>query len=421
VHVLDKIRNIGLQGFILFAPFTAWLSLTGWLRPPIDFLLIALLASTGGLLARLVRRPATLFTAQEDVLLLALVALGWVSFSLGSLTPKSFNHAFSYTFVVGAVVILYKRMWLDAGLSMERLFKMAFYAVLVADLIVVVEWSLLNFFYILIRQYFIIAQNVTNMDYYDQSFFKSVGGTSEEPSLFCYNVNALFPLGWYYLLQKGKQGRAALFVALHMLTLVMTASSGGIGFMVIALCVAYGMEARGKQLVNLAWGFLLSGLGVFIIYNALPIEIKVKADAFSHQITSKMTFENTSADMREEAWGKGIADFEASPLIGRGPAYGHEAYNMFGYQSWYWKLLAETGLFSLLVVWGFLAVIGYRILKIKQPLRRFLIISFTASVLHWAIADAYYHISFWIVVCAIQMMHLEREKARAGVHQAVGV
>ena len=409
---LNKLRAIGLQGFILFAPFTAWLSLSGWLRPPIDFLLIALLAFTPILYNRLVRNPRSLFVSQEDVLLLALVALGWISYTQGSLTPKSFNHAFSYTFVVGGIVILYKRMWLDAGLPIERIFKIALYAVLLADLIVVVEWSLLNSFYIGIRSLFIIAENVTNMDYYDQSFFKSVGGTSEEPSLFCYNVNALFPLGWYYLNQKGKQGRATLFVALHMVTLVMTASSGGIGFMIIGLCVAYGLEAKAKQLISLFWSFLLVAVLAVIIYTCLPIEIRVKADAFNRQITSKFLFTNASADMREEAWKKGVGDFLASPFIGRGPAYGHEAYNMFGYQSWYFKLLAETGIFSLLVVWLFLGIIWLRIMKIRQPLRRYLIISFTASVLHWAIADCYYHVSFWIVVMAIQLIHIEKDAER---------
>jgi hypothetical protein len=289
---------------------------------------------------------------------------------------------------------------------------MALYAVILADLIVVVEWSLLNSMFIMIRQYFILSDSVTNMDFYDQSFFKSVGGTAEEPSLFCFNVNALFPLGWYYLTQKGQKGRAALFVALHMMTLVMTASSGGIGFMVIALCVAYGMEARPKQIINLMWGFLFVAMLAVLAYAALPIALQVKADAFGHQITSKMLFQNASADMREEAWKKGITDFTASPWIGRGPAYGHEAYNMFGYQSWYWKLLAETGIFSLLAVWLFLGIIWLRILKIAQPLRRFLVISFTASVLHWAIADCYYHVSFWIVICLIQMIHLEKKAER---------
>jgi hypothetical protein len=254
---LARLRPFGLQGYILFAPFTAWLSLTGWLRPPVDFILLALLGFFPILWQRFIKRPGSFLMAQEDVLLIGLCLLAWASYCFGSLTPKSFNHAFSYTFVIGVFLILFKRMWKDAGLCIEQLFKMAFYAVLLADLIVVIEWSLLNFFFILIRQYFIIAQNVTNMDYYDQSFFKSVGGTSEEPSLFCFNVNALFPLGWYYLSQQKKGLQEGLFVCLHIATLVMTASSGGIGFMVIALGVAYGLEAKAKQVASLAWGFLL--------------------------------------------------------------------------------------------------------------------------------------------------------------------
>lgn len=412
------LRRIGLQGYILFAPWTAWLCLTGWLRPPIDFLILALLASIPAFLTRLEKRPKTFFLAQEDFLLLAVAGIAWLSFTQGSLTSKSFNHTFSYTFVFTVFLILYKRMWVDSGLKIEQLFKMAMYAVLLGDLIIAVEWSLLNFGGILIRQYFIIAENVTNMDYYDQSFFKSVGGTAEEPSLMCYNVNALFPLGWYYLSRLGKKGQAGLYVTLHMLALIMTASSGGIGFMVIGLCVAYGLEARRHQLANLLWSFLLVAALGTVMYVLLPIAIQVKADAFFHQITSKMLFENRSADMREEAWTKGVQDFLRHPFIGNGPAYGHEAYNMFGYQSWYWKLLAETGVFSLLLVWGFLAVIWLRIWRIRQPLRRFLIISFTASVLHWAIADCYYHVSFWIVICAIQLIHREREIEREQEEEA---
>lgn len=408
------LRRIGLQGYILFAPWTAWLCLTGWLRPPIDFLLLALLAAIPMLVQRLARRPATFFVSQEDGLLLAVAALAWISFTQGSMTPKSFNHAFSYSFVFGVFVVLYKRLWLDSGLPLERFFKMALFAVLLGDAIILLEWSIINFTgKTFLRDAMVISKSVTNMDYYDQSFFKSVAGTAEEPSLFCYNVNALFPLGWYWLNQYGKRGQAALFVTLHMVALVMTASSGGIGFMVIALCVAYGLEARGWQIANLVWAFLATAALAFVLYTALPVAIQVKADAFFHQITSKMVFENRSADMREEAWSKGLKDFTSAPLLGRGPAYGHEAYNMFGYQSWYWKLLAETGVFSLVLVWAFLAIIWMRVWRVRQPLRRYLVISFVASVLHWAIADCYYHVSFWIVVCCVQLIHLERQRARA--------
>jgi hypothetical protein len=405
-------REIGLKGFILFAPFAAWFSITGWLRPPVDFLLIALIASAPVLVVRFFKKPASLFISGEDVVLLVLSALIWVSFLYGPGTGKSFNHALSFTFCFTCYLMLFKRMWLDTRLPLMDLFRWALYAVILTDLIIIAEWGLLNLAGIKIRQYFIFTESVTNMNYYYQYFFLSVAGPAEEPSLICFNINALFPLGLYWLKTTGKQKELAWYVALHVITLIFTASSGGIGFLLIGFFVAHLLEYHPIQLLRMGLSVVGGVLMVFATYLLSPPALQLKAESFFVQITSKFLFTNASADMREGAWSHGIKDFLSSPWIGKGPAYGHHAYNMFGYQSTYVKLLAEMGIFSLLLYLLFLALVFVRLMKIKPPLRKYLAMSFVASTLHWAIADCYYHVSFWIAIAAIQLIHYEREQVR---------
>jgi O-antigen ligase len=74
----------------------------------------------------------------------------------------------------------------------------------------------------------------------------------------------------------------------------------------------------------------------------------------------------------------------------------------FGYQNTYLKILAETGIFSLLFFLIFLLRKWVTLLTIEdKALLRCLHLSFLACVMHWYIADCFYHPSFWISLSCI--------------------
>ena len=415
--------SIFLKGFIILAPFTAWMAITGWLRPPIDCLLVALALGAPGLLLTLVNRPRLLMPDEEDWLLVALAGVMWLSwYVMGSHTGKSLNHTISFTFVYSCYLILFKALWRQARLSVEDLFRAAFYMVVLGNGIVVVEWLLINLLDVEIRHYFIWSDAVTNMTFYDQFFFLSVGGTAEEPSLMAYNLNALFPLAWYYVRQQPRiRHWASALVGLHVWGMLATASSGGIGFFAIGFVVSGLLELKRSRVLQLAVAVLSTVVLVGVTYLLLPGDAQDKAEKFALNVTSKMVFNQRSANMRVEAWQHGVQDFLSSPWLGHGPAYGHEAYQMFGYQSYYFKLLAEGGVFAFGLMVAFLVVIAVKIWRIRQPLRRFLLMSFIASTLHWAIADCYYHVSFWVVIAAVQLIHQDRAATRPRLVQSTSL
>ena len=411
---MRALLRLGLMGFVVLAPFTAWMAITGWLRPPIDFLLLALAVGAPGLLLTLVSRPKKLLPDQEDWLLIALSGVMWLSwYVMGSHSGKSLNHTISFMFVYSCYLILFKALWQQARFNVEQLFKACFYMVLLGNGIVVVEWLLINALGIEIRNYFIWNDSVTNMTFYDQFFFLSVGGTAEEPSLMAYNLNALFPLAWYYVQQQPRWRHwSSALVGLHLWGMLATASSGGIGFFAIGFVLSGLLELKRSRVLQLMVAVVSTLIIGLASYMLLPGEMQEKAQKFAENVTSKMVFNQRSANMRVEAWQHGVEDFLSSPWLGHGPAYGHEAYQMFGYQSYYFKLLAEGGLFTFLLMVAFLAVIAVKIWRIRQPLRRYLLMSFIASTLHWAIADCYYHVSFWVAIAAVQLIHQERAAAR---------
>ena len=407
------LRKLSLTGYVLFAPWATWFALTGWLRLPVDFLLIALLLFTPLLLHRLVTKPKTLVVSDEDWLLVVVCALVWFSyFFYGSGTEKSFNHALSFSFCFLCYLVVFKRMWLDSGFSLGHLMQVCMWAVVLADGIVILEWTLLNIFNIIIRTYFLFTDKVVNMIYYDQIYWKSVGGVAEEPSLMAFNVNALFPIGWYYLRSTRGGLKTTAFLVMHLAALLCTASSGGIAFILIAFSAAYLLEFKKDYWVAFGLALCAILLASFIGFFFLPPNIQSNLESLGSQVLSKVTLVNVSAQMRTDAWSKGWEDFLASPWFGRGPAYGHEAYRGFGYQSTYIKMLAETGIFSLGTFFVFLGIVFYKVRTIALPLRHYLTIGFVACAPHWAIADCYYHVSFWLTIAVIQLVHLEAKQPK---------
>lgn len=410
---MQLVRRFALSGYVIFAPFTTWFAFSGWLRLPVDFLLLSLVLFLPVFAWRMYNKPRTFVINQEDWILMAMLGLITISFFFySSGTLRSFNHLLSFVFAFVCYLILFKRMWLDSGFRLTHLFMLVMWTCLLSDAIVITEWILLNFFDKIIRTYFLYTEVVANMVYYNQIYYKSVGGVAEEPSLMAFNLNALFPIGLYYIQNRWGGWRFWAFMGLHLFALTCTASSGGIGFFIIAFTAAFLLEFKKEYWIAFGLLVFVGGLFGFIGFFFLPDNIQFNIEALFSQVVSKVTFNNVSAQMRTDAWAKGWLDFMASPWFGRGPGYGNEAYAGFGYQSTYVKIAAELGIWSLLAFISFLIMVFVRVRTTYLPLRRYFTLAFLTFVMHWAIADAYYHISPWIAIALIQMVHWEKAEER---------
>ncbi|SFB98503.1 O-Antigen ligase [Flexibacter flexilis DSM 6793] len=390
-----------------------WLAFSGWLRFPIIFLLLSFVITIPFLVYSILYNPKSIIKNDEDWLLILMLLFVIVSFFRSPMNSQNFNHTLSFVFVFVIYLIYFKYAVIRYKIPNMYIFKMIFYASTLANVIIIVEWVLLNKFNIIIRNFFIIADNTYTMIYYPFLFFKSVGGTCEEPSTMALNMNILFPFGLYYVYNEHKKW-VFLYAFLYITALFFTASAGGIGFLLIACAVTILFEANTKSIIRLLGIAIIFAIIFYIVYLYLPIDAQKSFEAFYELISSKITLNADSADMRTAAWSHAIYDWLDSPLLGKGIAYGKVAYFGFSYQSVYFQVLAETGIISLLLLLGFFVIITLRILKLKQPIRRFALIGFFAGVFHLLITDTYYHVCLWIVIALIQIVYY-REKTEQSI------
>ena len=93
--------------FIFFAPFTSFFAISSWLRIPVvinQVLFVFLVLGT--LIHGRLRRKWIL---KEDLLLIGLLLLVWLSFLFGFKEQRSFNHSLAYTNSI-FFIFLYQNM-----------------------------------------------------------------------------------------------------------------------------------------------------------------------------------------------------------------------------------------------------------------------------------------------------------------------
>lgn len=391
--------------YIVFAPFTTWFALTGWLRLPVVFILLTFVVGLPALIVNVYKRPLSVFLEAEDALLIP-GAIGFIliSFAAGTLNSKSFNHTLSFVFVFVLYLIFFKfAIRVTNKNAFDEVAKLAALSVVICSAIVLLEWFTINFTHTVIRKWFVFSNVTSNMVFYRQSFFKSVAGVSEEPSLMAYNLNVLFGLGLCHV-QKLSPTKWLLYIAIFASALICTASAGGIGFIVIGVMLA---TLTPKRLVR-----YIAVATVFIGFTWFLHENSLEASYLIEKVLEKVTFQDISSRMRINAWTIGYENWLESPWFGKSPGYGNENglkydSSFMGYQSVYFKLLAETGIFTLLLFMAFQLVISYKAFNLPNPYKTPLLISVVAGFGHWFIADAYYHPSMWVTIAAVQILWRE--------------
>lgn len=399
-----------LNFYIIFSTFMTWLAITGWLRFPVMLLLISFAITLPLLIYNLIKRPLEIIISQEDWLLIAFLPIALVSFFFGSQSSRSFNHLMSFGFVFIIYNIFYKYAIRLNKFSIKHIFKIITIAAVFANSIVIIEWIFVNIFDIVIRNYFLFDEKTSNMVYYKQSFFRSVPGTCEEPSLMAFNMNIIFPLGLYYIHNELPKFKIA-YILLYVVALVFTASSGGVGFIILAYIISELLDARAITIVRLIATIIGAIIVSYVIYFFLPEGMQHSLDKLLENIIGKVTFNAASANMRTTAWKFAIRDWLQTPWIGKGPGYGNEGYFGFGYQSGFLKILAEIGIFAFIFFSAFLYVIFKKIIAIRKPIRQYLLVSFFTGVPYLLIADGYYHICLWLLITLVQLIHFQSEES----------
>lgn len=402
------IRSL-IFSYILFAPFTAWLALSGWLRLPVMILIFTLLLAAPFILARLGDNRPSIHVEQEDSFLLLFSILLMVTIIINPLNEKTFNHTLAYLFSFFVSYFGFRALVNVYGIRFSEICRFASYSMVLCSIIIFIEWVAANILGIYIRKYFILDNKVSNMLYYSRFLFKSVGGVAEEPGWMAFNLNMMFALGLYNF-KASSPFKIYGYIALYLIASICLASSGGIGFMIMAFFFVFLNKTRGYTLFLKI--LAAAALPFVFVYTTNSIFIKNKIVYFFESIHSKITFQHTSANMRLWAWDEAIKDWITEPWFGKGPGFGNLNFEeQTGYLSFYFKVLAENGVFALIAIVGFFGMLLLKARMLPPDIRIYAMLSIAAGFMHLSIHDAFYHPTLWIAISATQLSWKEnREK-----------
>jgi len=398
--------------YIFFAPFTTWLALSGWLRLPVVLLLSTLTVSSFFLIKNLFKNPLELLEDKEDYMLLLFLIVVWLSFFCGFGNARSFNHTLSYTFSVFAYFIIFKYLLFKKNFTVSTLAGVIAYSVIFNNIIIIVEWVLINFYDFPIRDYFLTGgPDTSNMSYYWHSFFTSVGGTGEEPGGTASLLNMYFPIGlWFF--SKKNSSFTIIYILIHIAGLLFLTSAAGL--VILPLSYILVNISKWKFLVKYSYIPVLVILTISLLYMTDFFNFQVFGDKFYSYIEEKATFSenNFSGSDRKVKSEFALVDWAKSPLLGNGPGYGIEERST-GYFNMFLTFLADTGTISFLLFIFFLVTIFMKLNKLPIYEKFFFMMSFFCLILHACVYYVYYHGPFWITIIVIQLMYRECYKKTA--------
>lgn len=394
--------------FVAFSTFVSWFAISSWLRLPVTLILIIAVLSVPFLILQTFKRPLGLIVEKEDLFLIGLVVMVWISFTLGYKAPRAFNHSLSYTFSIFVYLLFFKLVYYRNRLTIPEVCGAITVCLFMSDFIVILEWVSINYFYYPIREFFITGgEGTSNMAFYTQKFFYSVAGVTEEPGHSAYFVNVYFPFAIYYLKEIRKDTLLLyITISLHLLALIFLASAGGWVFLFISFAL-FNLPEITKIIRKYYWV-----LAIPVAVLALSTTFKPFREYFNlyyDYVKEKTTLsdENASSKERKIKIASAFDEWYDTPLFGKGPGYGVETYET-GYFNTYVTILSDIGLIAFL----FALIFGFFILKrylLLDPILKYYFgISICYLLLHSSICVLYYHFPFWLPILMVQLAYRER-------------
>jgi O-antigen ligase len=338
---------------------------------------------------------------------------------LGFLNQRSFNHTLSYIFSIFFYFTFFKIIIDQTKISVATIAKFVAISVLLNNGIIIIEWSLLNFGQIVIRDFFLTGgPGTSNMLYYTHPFFKAVAGTGEEPGGTASLINIYFPIGLWYVKKFKRNFLVVGYVIIHLVALTFLASVAGVVFLLITYFVWSLYKI--KLLIRYAYVSTFILVVFLLLYNLNLFDTQKFTNNYSSYIIEKVTLSNSniSASTRKNMWKNAISDWQAKPLFGHGPGYGVEKYTT-GYFNTFLTILADGGIISFFLFLSFLTIIIIKLFHIAQFDMFFMFISIGCMLLHSSIYYVYYHEPFWLPLILLQILYSQRmERQKIALNNA---
>lgn len=402
--------------FIFLAPFTSFFALSAWLRLPVIANQLLFFITVIGIFFYGKIKAKWIF--KEDLYLLSLLLLVWISFLLGFKEKRSFNHTLAYTNAIIFFFFLSKYVITHLKITSIQISKTIYYSFLFSTIIMLIDFIGINFFKFSLRNIFSAADGkISNMDYYIRSGFKRVGGVAEEPGTMALFYNIYFGITLYYLTKIKKNKHIKYCVLLFIFSHFVMFSNAGIalslfGFIIIFLFEKLDKKSISKKQINwiLLFTLILSTtLTLLFLFNIG--NIRLHFFTFLDKMTFNESGKVTSSGQRIIQWKRAFNNFLSHPLFGHGPGYGvHE--DKEGYLSVYLTILSDVGMIALTFFIAFQRSVLKKAIKFSYLIRPFLLFALLTSFIHLTIVSDFYHAPFWILLMLVQLIHVEEKNEK---------
>lgn len=341
-------------------------------------------------------------------LLLFLISFSFVINGWGN--SKSFNHTIAYLstfllFYIAVKFILFNAP--DKNKIFKRVLKAITYITLISAIYANIEFIVSNVFDINLNDY--IPRPTEAEAFYNAIVlgeFYRARGFAPESGHFAFMMELFGPLTIYYMyfsdFCRWKKPLKALLVIVIILSVIFTVSTAS--FIIIPLAVLFALLFYLKSIYiyikkNTA-KFALSTAAVsavvflfnyylsFYAFIILSISQKIDSGSFEDR-QSRINFFYDNF-FRQDLIHK---------LVGIGPA----GYNVLGFDesnailSLYYSITFELGFVGLFLFLLFFLYIFYHTIKIKSPIRFFLMIAITSGIMHYNFISNFWYPWFWFI------------------------
>ncbi|MBP0902857.1 O-antigen ligase family protein [Mariniflexile gromovii] len=404
--------------FIFFAPFTSFFAISSWLRIPVVINQVLFVFLVLGVFIH--GKVSRKWILKEDLLLISLLFVVWLSFLFGFKEQRSFNHSLAYTNSIVFYFFVSKYVIQFLNIKAIEVLAVIYKSFLLCSLIIIIDFIGINYFDFSLRRIYapVVDGKISNMNYFIRGEMLSVAGVAEEPGHMANFYNIYFGLSLCYIYQKKYVKKYKWLIGLFILSQIALFSSAGIAlsiFATILIFIINKIEKFSITKIQLAW---IVGL-LMVFFLGLVILLSFKSETEFKQINSiidKITFSEeankvtkvSSSGQRLYQWTRALSNFVKHPVLGNGPGYGVNE-DTEGYLSVYFTILSDVGLFAFLFFVSFQTILLIKVIRLKRNVRSFVLFSLITSFLHLIIIADFYQAPLWILFVLIQLIYKENK------------
>jgi len=406
---IEYISYILLLLYIFTMPFVSAFAFTGTISLPLIFAVFLFILMIGSTVQSGKLPPG--FFAFDILIILLFLFLTVFSFLINGVgNSKSFNHTIAYLstfllFYITIKFILFNST--DKNKLFEKVLKVITYTSLFSGVYAIIEFMSSNIFGVNLNDY---IPRPTETEAYYQALvlgaYYRARGFAPESGHFAFMMEMFSPLAVYYMYFSGfcrwnKVLKASIFIIL-LLSIIFTVSTAS--FVIIPLAILFASVFYLKNIwiyiknhtIKFALGTTIFSVVILLFNYYLSFYAFIILS-----ISDKM--DSNSFDDRQNRINFFYENFFKLDFIHKLVGTGAAGYDILGFDesnailSLYYSITFELGFVGLFLLLLLFIYILYHTIRIKSPIRFFLLIAVTSGIMHYIFIANFWYPWFWFI------------------------